>query len=173
MTRLTLDTSVGLAWLLNEEQPTWVDRLMADARSGAVVLAASTLFWLEVGNRLAREPAMSDAQAIDGMLRLESLGVETIELDRPMRLRALQLARSERLSMYDASHLALADAMKAPLATLDHRLDEAAARHGLSYARHGHRLAEGAATYEAETDPVSLAAIGAGLAELRKRYAST
>jgi predicted nucleic acid-binding protein len=173
MTPVTLDTSVGLAWLLNKEQPEWIDRLLAEARSGAVALTASTLFWLEVGNRLAREPTMTHDQAIDGMMRLESIGIETMELERPMRLRALQLARSERLSMYDASHLALADALRAPLATLDRKLDEAAARHGLSYAKPGHRLAEGSARYEVETDPVSLASIGAGLAELRKRYATT
>jgi predicted nucleic acid-binding protein len=173
MIRVTLDTSAGLAWLLNEERPGWVDRLMAEARSGAAALAVSTLFWLEVGNRLARESTMTHDQAIDGMLRLESLGIETTELDRPMRLHALQLARAERLSMYDASHLALADALQSPLATLDRRLDAAAARHGLSYAEPGHRLAEDSTPYELETDHASLASIGAGLAELRKRYATT
>ena len=60
------------------------------------------------------------------MLRLDALGLETIEVDAPLRLRALQLARETGLTMYDATYLALADATGSDLATLGRALTSTA-----------------------------------------------
>ncbi len=176
MTRVIVDASVVLAWLLSEDRPAWVESLIDQVRAGKVHIAVPALFWLEIGNRFARDRTLTDVQAMDGMLHIESIGFETRELDRPLRLRALQLGRTTHLSMYDATYLALAHALTSPLATLDRHLDDAASSIGLSYANPGRRLAEEATTYGAESDPesdpVSLASIGAGLAELRRLYAT-
>jgi predicted nucleic acid-binding protein len=172
VSRVIFDTSVALTWLQEEDRPAWVDRLIAETRTGTTGLTVPSLFWLEVGDSLARNRTLSDDQAIDGLLRFETLGVETIELERPLRIRALQLARENRLTMYDGTYLALASALRTPLATLDRQLDAASGSLGLSFRGVPGRLAETPVPYGREPDPVSLAAIGATLAELRSRYAS-
>lgn len=173
MRHVILDASVGLAWLTDEKRPDWVDRLIADARAGTTGLAVPSLFWLEAGNHLSRDRAMADDQTIDGLLRLETLGLETVELDRPLRIRALQLGREHRLSMYDGAYLTTAATLRAPLATLDRALDAAAASLGLSYGGDPGRMSEMPAPYSRDVDPVTIASIGAVMAELRRRYATT
>ncbi len=169
-----MDASVAIAWLLNEEQAVWLDGLLTEVSRGHARLVAPALLWLEVGNRLARAGDMTDEQAMDGMLRIDALGIETIQLSPPLRLRALQLARQKRLTMYDATYLAVAEAARAPLFTLDARLERAAASMGLNRQGGISRASEPEASYGQEPrDPVSLAAIGAALAELRKQYSPT
>jgi predicted nucleic acid-binding protein len=172
MKRIVLDASVMLSWLLDEARPPWVDDLIETTDHHGTVLTVPSLFWLEVGSRLASDRVMSDEQAMDGLLRIESLGIETIELDRPLRLLALQLARATRLTVYDAAYIALAGSLSSPLATLDQALGTAAATRGLGHPGKGVQLAEDPARYGSKSDVVSLAAIGVGLADLRKRYAT-
>lgn len=170
MNRILIDASVIIAWLLDEQRPGWVDRLLHDARSGNVALVAPALLWLEVGNVLVFARTLTDDQATDGMLRLDALGLEPIDVQRPLQLQALLLARETGLTMYDAIYLAVAVASGMPLATLDRSLDAAAAVRGLSHGSGPTRVAEQAARYAQPVDAVSLAAIGAALAGLRSRY---
>ena len=173
MTRTTLDASVALAWLLEEMTPGWVAALLADIESCVTHAMVPSLFWLEVGNALVRDGSLTDEQAMDGLLRYEALGVETVEVGPPLRLRALQLAREKRLTMYDATYLAVAEATNAPLATLDTRLQRAAASMGLSAWGGLGGVSEPEAPYgHGPEDPVSLAAIGAALAEMRRQYSA-
>lgn len=171
--KVTLDASVCLAWLLDEDRPAWVDELSRAAGTGSVVLSVPSLFWLEVGNRLARDVLLSDDQALEAMLRLDALGLETIELDTPLRMQALRLARETGLTTYDAAYLALAHADKAPLATLDAELDKLATALGVGYppAATGSsgRISDVETAYAGRaSDPISLAAIGSALAEMRQ-----
>ncbi len=163
---ILLDASVAIAWLLDESRPDWVDRVFTDARSGATQVAVPSLFWLEVGNVLTHAGGLTDDQALDGMLRLDAMGMETIDPDRPLRLQALILARETRLTMYDATYLALAISSGARLATLDEELGTAAASRGLAlHDRHGIR--ELPTAYGHDPDATSVAAIGEALARLR------
>lgn len=62
---------------------------------------------------------------------LESLAELPIDIDPPTIAAAapvVELARRHGLSAYDAAYLELAVRRKLPLATLDHRLRDAAAR---------------------------------------------
>jgi hypothetical protein len=129
------------------------------------------LFWLEVSNIVGRGPDLSDEQAFEGLIRLEGLGVVSVEVDRPLRLRALQMARDHGLTTYDGLYLALALDLAATLATLDEDLARAASRLGCRYGDAGPtRIAEAPVFYGTSrpVDHVSLAAIGAYLAELRR-----
>ena len=92
-----------------------------------------TFFWLEIGNRLIRLLDVAGEQVLEGIVRLEALGLRTIEMDRSLRLLAIHLAQRFRLSTYDALYLALADTSDLPLATLDGRLATAAASLGRRY----------------------------------------
>jgi len=96
-----------------------------------------------------------------GRIRLEGLGIETVEIDTPPRLRALQFARQTRLTMYDATYLALAMTTDTGLASLDDRLAAASSsRVSEQSAPYGSRIA---------ADAASLASLGAALAVLRGR----
>jgi predicted nucleic acid-binding protein len=171
MTRSTVDASVVLAWLLAEPRPPWVDETIAAARADRQVLVAPSLIWMEIGNRLARTGGLGEEFALEAMIRAEVLGVECVELDRPIRLRALQLAHQHRLSMYDAAYLAVAEATRTPLLTLDQRLEQAARAMGRGPEGGTSRVSEPAATYsDRPVDQTSIAAIGAALAQMRKEY---
>ncbi len=174
MRRIIVDSSVALAWLLEEERPAWVNDLMSDFEYGAARAIVPSLFWLEVGNILGRDHELTEEGAMDGLLRLEALGLETAEIAPPLRLRALQLARRTGLTMYDATYLAVAEATKAPLFTLDQRLERASVAMGLGREGGIGRISEPNASYDSRNaDMTSLAAIGAALAEMRKQYSAT
>ncbi|MFN8520566.1 MAG: type II toxin-antitoxin system VapC family toxin [Chloroflexota bacterium] len=175
---IVCDASVAIAWLLEEAAPTWVEGLREPVAERRLDVMVPTLFWLEVGNRLMREPEVADEQVLEGVLRLEALGIETVEMDRPLRVMAVQLARRHRLSIYDAVYLALAETSDLPLATLDGRLADAAMAMGRRYGHApstggGHRAHEAPVAYGTHrpADPMSLAALGAYLAELRAELA--
>ena len=164
------DSSVALAWLKSEPVPGWVDEFWAAAEQGRLDLRVPTLFWLEVGNFVVRQVHLTDDQALEGIIRLEWLALVTVEMDRPLRALAIQLARRYRLSAYDAMYLALAQTSHARLATLDERLGAAAHAMGRRYGPDlGSVIKEAPASYgnDRPPDPISLAAIGTYLAELR------
>lgn len=173
------DASVALAWLLDEVAPAWVTAFRDAVTARRIQIKVPTFFWLEVGNRLVRTPGVTDAQVLAGFVRLEALGFETVDMDRPLRLMAVQLARQHRLSIYDAVYLALAAVSDLPLATLDGRLADAATAMGRRYGASGatggrHRTHETPAAYGTTrpADQTSLAALGAYLAELRQEIAA-
>ena len=171
MTYRVIDASVVIAKMLDEERPRWVDAAITAARYDELDLIAPTLLWVEVGNRLVRRD-MTDEQALDAMLRVEAIGIEAVELQPPLRLRAVQLGREHQLSMYDATYLAIAESTLAPLLTLDADLEQAAESIGLGRSGRG-RVSEPVARYgdDRPVDQVSIAAIGAALAEMRRQYA--
>ena len=166
MTRIVCDASVVLAWIQGEDVPTWASDLWDAIAQGSMEVVVPGLFWFEVGNALSRRTDLTDEQALEGLVRVQALGITTLESDPALHLRSLQLARAHGLSTYDALYLALADALDVSLATLDDRLAAAAsseARHYPPESRHAVR--EQPARYA--VDSMSLAALGARLAELR------
>jgi len=173
MARSVIDASVVIAHLLDEPRPGWVDQAIGRVAGERSSLIAPSLLWLEVGNRLARSGIMSDEFALEAMLRAEALRIESVEFGRPLRLRALHLARAHGLSMYDAAYLAVAEAASAPLLTLDRRLEQAATSMGMGRESGDSQVSEPAAPYgDKPVDMTSLAAIGAALAEMRKEYSA-
>lgn len=169
-----VDASLALAWLLDEPRPRWASALEEAAERRLVEMRVPTAFWLEVGNVLVRQGGMTHDQMLEGLIRLESMGIVDVELDRPTRLRAVDVAHRHHLTTYDAVYLALAVDLGARLATLDSALGRAAAAHGLRYgddptsATREPRAAYGSGE---APDPVSLAAIGAYVARFRDGHA--
>ena len=170
--RWVIDASVVLARLLHEARPDWVDDHIDGMHEGRVQLLAPSLLWLEIGNRLMRAGSVGDESALEAMLRAERIGIEEVPFDRPIRLRALTLARAHGLSMYDATYLAAAEATGTRLLTLDTRLERASYRMGLSREGGHGGVSEPVASYdERPVDLTSLAAIGRALAEMRREHA--
>jgi predicted nucleic acid-binding protein len=172
---IVCDASVALAWLLDESAPGWVTAFWHAVADGRVGVQVPTFFWLEIGNRLIRQVDVAAEQVLAIIVRLEDLGFQTIELDRSLRLMAVHLAQRFRLSTYDALYLALADTSDHPLATLDRRLGDAAAALGHRYGdAPGSAIGETPVNYGTDrvADPMSLAALGAYLAELRQEISA-
>ena len=121
-----LDASVAAAWVLPDE-----DAAVSDAaldRLGAETAKVPGLFWHELRNLLlsAERRGRIDAGYADGsMARLRRLSIVSPAETDDREIMAL--ARAHRLSAYDASYLALALREGCALASLDRRLNEAAA----------------------------------------------
>lgn len=174
------DASVALAWLLDEAAPAWVKAFREAVADGRIGVRVPALFWLEVGNRLTRRLDVADDQVLEGFVRMEALGLQTVDIDRPLRLMAVHLARRFELTTYDAVYLALAVTADLPLATLDGRLGAAAMELGRRYGdlpsvRESRGTRETPVRYGTDrpAGPVSLAALGAYLAELRDEVSAS
>ncbi len=84
-----------------------------------------------LGRRYRAEPP----ELLEALVELEAVGLETVELDRPMLLLALDAVVRHGLTAYDAAYLAVADAADARLRTGDTELATAAGRRALPITR--------------------------------------
>jgi predicted nucleic acid-binding protein len=79
-----------------------------------------------------RRKLMTEVESAECMTEMQQLRASRIELDSGFRdvRDVLSLARTFRLTLYDACYLELANRLKLPLATLDKHLREAASKAG-------------------------------------------
>ena len=150
-TAVVIDASVALARVRRE--PLWqeVDRMIRAWRAEAAILYVPTLFWLEISNALVRGNRMFGADVIEAIHRLDELGLETVDLDRPLLLLALDLAERHGLTMYDAAYLAIAESLGGLLFSADRLLVAAAGSRGVSPSGlSDHRLSEAPAAHQVE-----------------------
>jgi predicted nucleic acid-binding protein len=121
---VVVDASAALAILRNEPAGKAV---LAELRAtGRWRILVPDLFWLEVTNALVRRHAISGPEVVEAIRELDELGVETITLDRPLLLLALERSIALDLTAYDPTYLAIAEVEDAALLSLDARLATAA-----------------------------------------------
>lgn len=123
-----LDCSVAAAWLFEDEAAPETDALLDRLADGS---AWVPLHWrLEVGNVLvqaARRDRIAPAQVAASVDFVDSLPIEIdAETDSRSLREVLALARSARLTTYDAAYLELALRRGLALATQDRALVRAA-----------------------------------------------
>ena len=131
-----LDTSVTMRWFFGDGSPK--DREFAakvlDEMESATALVPVT-WGLEVANVLARTESKGIMPKNRSDEFLKKLSNANIELDHATFAHALSdtlhLARTYKLSAYDASYLELALRLGIPLATLDEDLQKAAKKAGV------------------------------------------
>jgi predicted nucleic acid-binding protein len=128
-----LDASIAFCWCFENEATAATDRLLE--RLQGEEAAVPSLWHLEVSNALAlaeRRRRVKPAETAEFIALLESLTI-LVDGETPRRAfgRILDLARSERLTGYDASYLELAMRLGIPLATKGSDLGAAAARLGV------------------------------------------
>jgi predicted nucleic acid-binding protein len=130
---VVLDCSATVAWCFREEASaaswTLLDRIVVD---GALV---PSLWPYEIGNVLIMAERRERLTEADVGEFLDLLARRPIELDPIAAERVLHdvrhLARSERLTAYDAAYLELAMRSGLPLATRERALARAATRSGV------------------------------------------
>jgi predicted nucleic acid-binding protein len=125
-----LDASITVSWGLEDEDNPVAD--IALRRLDTEPAHVPTLWWFEVANVLLMNERRNRITERDTATFLHALAGMNIQTDRDMTESAtLALARSHRLTAYDASYLELALRKSLPLATLDKKLAQAAESEGV------------------------------------------
>jgi predicted nucleic acid-binding protein len=124
---LVLDASVTLSWAFPDEHHPLADRVEQFLRTAEESAVVPVLWWYEVRNALLVSERRGRTTPDRTSLFLEGLNHLNIQISTsPESPSLIDLARSHRLSIYDASYLALAARERLPLATLDGALSAAA-----------------------------------------------
>ena len=124
-----LDTSIAACWAFPDEQDPRADAALARVRIEDAVVPS--LWWFEIRNILVVNERRKRITESDTGVFLRDLSGLRIRIDRePEEGAVLRLARTHRLSVYDASYLELALREAIPLATLDGELAAAAIAEG-------------------------------------------
>ena len=134
MSGFVIDASVALAWCFDDEA-TEATRALLD-RFEVEHAEVPSLWHLELANALAvseRNKRITPAGTSQFIALIGGLPIVIDEQTPNVALSTvLDLARSERLSAYDASYLELAMRRGVPLATMDNDLVQAAWRVGVT-----------------------------------------
>lgn len=126
-----VDASVTMAWCFEDEATEATEAVLDRLRSERALVPA--IWPLEVANVLLvaqRRDRVSEAQIGRFVRLLTQLPIDVDETDADIA-GLVALGRTHQLSSYDASYLLLAERAGLPLATLDSRLTQAAARAGV------------------------------------------
>lgn len=151
---VVLDASVAITRLLRQGGVEDIDRRIRGWLRNGLALSVPAHFWLEVSNALLRRHRRTGLEVMEGIHKLDELGLATIPVDRPLLLLALDRAERFGLTTYDAAYLALAESLDATLYTSDRALLAAAGSRGLAVAgATDQRLSEVPATYGWERRP--------------------
>lgn len=128
---LVLDTSVVIPWVFADEDSDVAEITLGLLRAGFALVPS--LWHLEVSNALRtarRRERISAAEADDFLRDVERLDIRT-DVILPNARRLLAESQQFGLTAYDTAYLILARDRGLPLATLDSKLAEAAARAGV------------------------------------------
>jgi predicted nucleic acid-binding protein len=134
-TQFVLDSSVTMAWFFQDEAAAATDALLdALNQDGRAIVAAH---WaLEVANTLLTAERRKRCSVADGAHFFDILNSLSIETDPETAAHAgtatLAVARSQKLTAYDAAYLELSMRRRLPLATLDRDLRAAAKKVGVA-----------------------------------------
>jgi predicted nucleic acid-binding protein len=121
-----VDASVVLQWLLAEPSTGSTEILEAHLNGGEPLIAPELLNY-EVGNVLLTKLRLTSDDASELFGSFLDLRIETYSLGADEYRASLELARRYRLTVYDASYLALALALDVRLITADKKLATRAA----------------------------------------------
>lgn len=163
---IVIDSSIALALLLDEPEAAAVDRALRTWIRAGRRLVVPSHFWLEVVNRLGRDPASFGDRSLAAVHRLNSFDLDTVEPGRPLLLFAIDRVERHGLTAYDAMYLALAESLDAELATFDRELVAAAGTRAISF-DDGHGLHEAPVVYEHDVTWPGYKGASAYLAKLR------
>jgi predicted nucleic acid-binding protein len=125
-----LDASVTVAWGLEGKDDAVADLVLQQMSFESAHVPE--IWWFEVGNVLLINERRRRISEKDTATFLRALSTMNIEIDHaPDQRGTLTLARSHKLTVYDASYLELALRRNVPLATLDKKLALAASDEGV------------------------------------------
>ena len=125
-----LDASVTASWCFEDEEASVADAAMDRLPEDHAVVPA--LWWFEIRNILVVNERRGRIESADSDVFLNDLARLPIRIaSDPNGRLVVALARTHRLTAYDAAYLDLAVRLTAPIATLDRALADAARAEGL------------------------------------------
>jgi predicted nucleic acid-binding protein len=125
-----LDASVTVVWGLEDEENEVAELTLQ--RLDVEPAHVPAIWWFEIRNVLVINERRRRISEADTATFLRALSTMNIEVDHaPADHTTLTLARSHRLTVYDASYLELAMRLGLPLASLDRKLAAAAKSEGV------------------------------------------
>ena len=135
MSLFVLDASVALAWFIDRPVDAYAVEVRGKIQSGERAIVP-VLWETEFANGVLmaeRRKLMSNSEGDECMAEMSRLRLTSIEADSGFRgvREAMVVARTFRLTVYDACYLELARREGLPLATLDKSLSAAAAKAGI------------------------------------------
>ena len=130
MNTLALDASVAAAWVLDDENEPYANAAFSLLPAESALVPR--LWHLELRNVLLSAERMNRLSPVRAGQHLAALAALPIDTDDDTDLNtAYELARTYRLTIYDAVYLELAQRRNVLLATLDSALRRAARAEGL------------------------------------------
>ena len=133
MSSLVLDCSVVMAWCFSDEASARADAALEETSSNGAVVPS--IWPLEVQNVLLVAERRARLDQARSARFLQVLGALPIHIDRGHAEwpagELMSLARTLKLSAYDAAYIELAMRLGVPLATLDGKLKKAAGKVGV------------------------------------------
>lgn len=130
MSLLVVDASAILGLALAGEPNEYSDAVLTEVVTRET--AAPAIFWFELRNVLVTSERRGRISASGTAAFLASVAELGIRIEPvPPESGVLEMARSHRLTVYDAAYLELAKRSRASLATLDARLAAAAEASGV------------------------------------------
>lgn len=163
---VVIDASIAIAIALREPRADVAVkslRAWSQARRDRVV---PSQFWYELVNSLGRRHGFTGQEMLDAVYRSERFGLRTVNPDRGTLMLVIDRVERLGLSSYDAVYLAVAESLKADLATFDRHLAVAAGSRAITFDE-GHGLHETPAVYEHDVTWPSYKGASAYLAKLR------
>ncbi len=126
-----LDASVAACWAFDDEDHPVATQALERLRTDPAL--APSLWWFELRNTLVVNERRGRLTTADTTAFLRAVGRLPVTLDpAPGDAAVLALARTHRLTVYDAAYLELAQRESLPLATLDAALARAAQAEGVA-----------------------------------------
>lgn len=166
MRGLVLDASAAAALLRGEPGAAVVRRHIDEMIRAGEPMLVPGLFWLETVNVLGVRYRWSPAAIVEAIYELESLGLATTEVGRPVVLAVIDAVGRSGLTAYDAAYLVLADSADTRLLTADAALAAAAGDRAL-LATPADGIAEEQPPYRVDPPWPAWKGAAAYLAELR------
>jgi predicted nucleic acid-binding protein len=117
-----VDASVVTKWFIEEEDSSWALLLKNEHISGKTILIAPDLIIYEVTNVLLFSKLFTTEEIKKCLQDLYDLEIDLINPSLDLILPTIELASSKKLSIYDASYLALAREFDIKLITADEKL---------------------------------------------------
>lgn len=123
MERAVVDASVAVKWFVDERDTDKAIRLKALYTAGSIGIIAPTLIHYEVANALRYHPhyRLTEPQLAATITRLKGMQI-IIDPTPEMWTRTFEISRSEDISVYDATYIAVSMLLDAEMVTADKRL---------------------------------------------------
>src|SRR6266571_400917 len=122
MALAVIDASVAVKWFLDEAHTRAALALQSDFIEGRLTLRVPSLFPYEVLNALTSSRRFRNPELIEAARDLDRSDIVTVPLFGAYFEQAVAVSLREKITIYDASYVALAVTLECPLFTADDTL---------------------------------------------------